>query len=232
MSAETEHEGDTNADRDGSADGGKRPPSGPRAAAKRQAIVAAARTLFLRDGFGVGMDAIAAEAGVSKVTVYNHFGGKEALFTAVITGALDETLGEDSAAALARLTDAADADDLRTAFVAAARAWVDAVRANQDVAALRALVTTELHRFPQLGDAWRSHGPAAHHPAVADALRTLADLGRLHVPDLEVAIIQLYALLVFPHMVFGQYGADLDDDLTDRLVTSGVDVFLARYASP
>ncbi|MDV9189945.1 TetR/AcrR family transcriptional regulator, partial [Streptomyces sp. SR27] len=67
-------------------------PSGPRAARKRQAVLRAARDLFLREGFGVGMDAIAAEAGVSKVTVYNHFGSKEALFTAVVTGAVDEPL--------------------------------------------------------------------------------------------------------------------------------------------
>ncbi|MGO4430642.1 TetR/AcrR family transcriptional regulator, partial [Streptomyces sp. MCAF7] len=54
-----------------SVDSVKRPPSGPRAELKRQAIVRAARELFLREGFGVGMDTIAAEAGVSKVTVYN-----------------------------------------------------------------------------------------------------------------------------------------------------------------
>ncbi|MEU2180882.1 TetR/AcrR family transcriptional regulator [Streptomyces thermolilacinus] len=203
-------------------------PSGPRAARKRRAIVEAARTLFLRDGFGVGMDAIAAEAGVSKVTVYNHFGSKEALFTAVVTGALDDVLGEDSSAALARL---ADADDLRAAFLEAARAWVGAVRTNQDVAALRSLVATELHRFPQLGEAWREHGAAAHHPAVAEALRVLTDQGRLRVPDVEVAVIQLYALLVFPHMVFGQYGADLDAELTERLLTSGVDMFLGAYGT-
>ncbi|CAL9477758.1 TetR/AcrR family transcriptional regulator [Streptomyces sp. enrichment culture] len=204
-------------------------PSGPRAARKRRAIVEAARTLFLRDGFGVGMDAIAAEAGVSKVTVYNHFGSKEALFTAVVTGALDDALGgDDSSAALDRL---ADADDLRAALLEAARTWVGAVRANQDVAALRSLVATELHRFPQLAGAWREHGPAGHHPAVADALRALADQGRLRVPDLEVAVIQLYALLVFPHMVFGQYGADLDEELAERLLTSGVDMFLGTYGT-
>ena len=41
----------------------KAAPTGARAARKRQAVVRAARDLFLREGFGVGMDAIAAEAG-------------------------------------------------------------------------------------------------------------------------------------------------------------------------
>ncbi|MET7714482.1 TetR/AcrR family transcriptional regulator [Streptomyces sp. NPDC005407] len=210
-----------------SAENVKQPPSGPRAELKRQAIVRAARELFLREGFGVGMDAIATEAGVSKVTVYNHFGSKEALFTAVITSALDEPLGGASSAALHGLP---EAEDLRSALIDAARAWVAAVRTNQEVTALRNLVAAEVHRFPELGRAWQGRGPEGHHPAVAGALRTLADQGRLVIPDLEAAIIQLYALLVFPHMVFSGYGTHIDDDLTDRLITSGVDMFLSHYA--
>ncbi|MDX3241583.1 TetR/AcrR family transcriptional regulator [Streptomyces sp. ME18-1-4] len=205
----------------------KHPPAGPRAELKRQAIVRAARELFLREGFGVGMDAIAAGAGVSKVTVYNHFGSKEALFTAVITGALDEPLAGNASAALERL---AEAEDLRTALIDAGRSWVHSVRTNREVAALRNLVAAEAQRFPELGRAWRQHGPEGHHPAVAKALRILADQGRLAIPDLEAAIIQLYALLVFPHMVFGSYGTHIDDDLTDRLITSGVDMFLSHYS--
>ncbi|MGX1268414.1 TetR/AcrR family transcriptional regulator [Streptomyces phaeoluteigriseus] len=209
-----------------SVDSGKQPPSGPRAELKRRAIVRAARELFLREGFGVGMDAIAAEAGVSKVTVYNHFGSKEALFTAVITSALDEPLGQASSAALEKLP---DAEDLRGALLDAARTWVHAVRTNKDVIALRNLMVAEQHRFPELGQAWHGRGPEAHHPAVSGALRTLADQGRLVIPDLEAAIIQLYTLLVFPHIVFSTYGTHIDDDLTDRLVVSGVDMFLGYY---
>jgi AcrR family transcriptional regulator len=209
-----------------SVEGVKQPPSGPRAELKRQAIIRAARELFLREGFGVGMDAIAAGAGVSKVTVYNHFGSKEALFTAVITGALDEPLAGDASAALEKL---AEAEDLRAALLDAARSWVHSVRTNDDVTALRNLVAAEAHRFPELGRAWQHRGAEGHHPAVATALRTLADQGRLVIPDLETAIIQLYALLVFPHMVFGSYGTHMDDGLTDRLITSGVDMFLSHY---
>jgi len=210
-----------------SVDGVKQPPSGPRAELKRQAIVRAARELFLREGFGVGMDTIAAGAGVSKVTVYNHFGNKEALFTAVITSALEEPLAGESSAALEGL---AEAEDLRAALVEAARTWVHAVRTNHEVTALRNLVAAELHRFPELGEAWRHRGTESHHPAVAGALGTLAEQGRLEIPDLQVAIIQFYGLLTFPHMVFSSYGTHIDEDLTDRLVVSGVDMFLDHYS--
>ncbi|MER8042504.1 TetR/AcrR family transcriptional regulator [Streptomyces sp. NPDC094032] len=206
------------------------PPTGPRAARKREAIVRAARALFLREGFGVGMDAIAAEAGVSKVTVYNHFGSKEALFTAVVSGALDDpldTTGATDGPDFARL---AEADDLVATLTEAGRAWTAAVRRDDEGRALRTLVATELHRFPELGTAWREHGPAGHHPAVADALRTLAERGRLEIPDLEVAVLQLYSLLVFPQLVFEQYGTELTEDLAERLLVDGVGMFLRRYA--
>ncbi|MGW7365344.1 TetR/AcrR family transcriptional regulator C-terminal domain-containing protein [Streptomyces sp. NPDC054841] len=69
------------------------------------------------------------------------------------------------------------------------------------------------------------------HPAVAGKLRTPADQDRLVIPDLETAITQLYSLLVFPRMVFSAYSAHIDDDLTERLITSGVDMFLSHYGT-
>lgn len=48
---------------------------------KRDSILQAADRLFSRDGFGLtGVDALAAEAGVTKRTLYKQFGSKEALF--------------------------------------------------------------------------------------------------------------------------------------------------------
>ena len=48
---------------------------------KRDAIGRAALTLFASDGYErTSVDAIAAEAGVSKRTVYSHYGDKESLF--------------------------------------------------------------------------------------------------------------------------------------------------------
>ncbi|MFA5941235.1 MAG: TetR/AcrR family transcriptional regulator [Sinimarinibacterium sp.] len=50
-------------------------------AAKLAAVRAAAESLFKTRGFdGVAIEEIAAAAGVSKVTIYKHFGGKDELF--------------------------------------------------------------------------------------------------------------------------------------------------------
>lgn len=60
-------------------------PGRPKDPAKREAILAAAQVLFLGNGYeGSSMEAIAAEAGVSKLTLYSHFKDKEALFSAAV----------------------------------------------------------------------------------------------------------------------------------------------------
>src|SRR5258708_22459439 len=53
--------------------------------AKRAAILEGARVVFMREGFAQGsMDAVAAEAGVGKQTIYRHFRSKEALVEALV----------------------------------------------------------------------------------------------------------------------------------------------------
>ncbi|WP_278258705.1 helix-turn-helix domain-containing protein [Nocardioides convexus] len=55
---------------------------------KREQILEAAERLFAAAGYErVSVDAIAAESGVSKPTVYSHFGGKEGLYRASLARA-------------------------------------------------------------------------------------------------------------------------------------------------
>lgn len=202
-----------------------RVPTGDRAARKRLAIVRAARTAFVRDGFKVGMDTIAAEAGVSKVTVYNHFGSKDVLFLAVIGDALEEALGEAVEGTAARLE---GAEDLRTALVWTADAWVKGM-IRPEMTALRHLVVNEVRRFPELGLAWKQNGPDRARPALLDTFRRLIGEGRLEMPDVETAIIQFYALVLYPHLIHSAYGVGLPADTTRALNETGVDMFLTYY---
>src|SRR5829696_9703070 len=58
---------------------------GPRARAKRDQILSGARAVFLRDGFAAAStDTIAAEANVSKRTLYVYYPSKEELFAGVM----------------------------------------------------------------------------------------------------------------------------------------------------
>ncbi|SEL51763.1 DNA-binding transcriptional regulator, AcrR family [Bosea lupini] len=87
--------------------------------AKREGIIAAARTVFEREGLdGASLRAIAAEAGYTPAALYFHFDSKEALYA--------EVLGR-SIAALQAAVDAAVAavDPPAERFSAAALAFFD-----------------------------------------------------------------------------------------------------------
>ena len=60
-------------------------PRWQRLAEKREAILEAARPIFLREGWaGASLERVAAESGISKMTVYRHFRSKEELFEALL----------------------------------------------------------------------------------------------------------------------------------------------------
>jgi TetR/AcrR family transcriptional repressor of mexJK operon len=59
-------------------------PDAAEAQARRARLLLVAADLFSARGFeGVSIDAIAAESGISKTTIYAHFGGKEGLYRAI-----------------------------------------------------------------------------------------------------------------------------------------------------
>jgi TetR/AcrR family transcriptional repressor of mexJK operon len=206
-----------------------RVPSGERAERKRAAIMQSAREMFLRDGFDASVDEIAARAGVSKVTVYNHFGNKKTLFNSVVGEALDQALSGTLAEAQSHLD--ASTDDIRATLTVTAQCWVRGVT-DASVIALRNLVSGQLDRFPELGSAWREIGPARFFPLLANVLARLVERGQLAIPDMEVAVIHLYGLTLYPHLVYSSYGATIDEVLSEQLITTGVDMFLTYYRPP
>ncbi|WP_180028927.1 TetR/AcrR family transcriptional regulator [Acinetobacter sp. YH16032] len=65
----------------------------PKDLVKKKQILDAAKRLFLKQGFhGSSMNQIAKEAGVTKLTVYNHFQDKESLFTYAIAETCEESI--------------------------------------------------------------------------------------------------------------------------------------------
>ena len=89
----------------------------------RERIVAAAYGLFYRKGFArVGVDSIAAAAGLTKRTLYNHFTSKDALLAAVL-----ERQQEQAAAQIRGWSegaaDAASPAAFLAAIFAALEAW-------------------------------------------------------------------------------------------------------------
>ncbi|MFI5866096.1 TetR/AcrR family transcriptional regulator [Streptomyces sp. NPDC051546] len=197
---------------------------------KRRAIVDAAAAEFLAEGYAAAsMDAITSRAGVSKATLYKHFGTKERLFLAVVGGILRETYAglEPDGSALV------EAADLRAALIALTGDWA-ALLLRPEVMALRRLVIGEIDRFPQLGRLWYRVTYDTYNGPLVEAFTELARRGRLRLPDPELAVRQLVAATAgVPQLVhtFAPGTGTGAAELT-RVVTSGVDLFLAGYAAP
>src|SRR5271168_1036129 len=104
-------------------------PETGRSARKRQAITDAATVLFLRDGYReTSMDQVAADAAVSKQTVYKQFADKEQLFRHIVLG-----VTANSAAIIAEMTSALSGsavisrEELRAVLTDLARRYIDGV---------------------------------------------------------------------------------------------------------
>jgi TetR/AcrR family transcriptional repressor of mexJK operon len=111
---------------------------------KRDAILDAARRRFLASGYdATSMEAIAAEASVSIMTLYRHARSKDELFEAIVTLACDP---EHAEAGMSELLET----PLREALIAVAQATLDSLTSTDNIAMLRAVIA-ETARFPHLG---------------------------------------------------------------------------------
>jgi TetR/AcrR family transcriptional regulator, mexJK operon transcriptional repressor len=154
-----------------------------RTARKRRAILDAATTLFLREGYlATSMDQIAAAASVSKQTVYKQFADKQSLFREIVTGTVEE-ISDPVSQQIASLRGSGDLDaDLRD-LARALLAQVIQPRVMQ----LRRLVIGEAGRFPELGRLFYERGPGRTIDALATAFESLAARGALRPGDPRLA---------------------------------------------
>ncbi|MFG2563840.1 TetR/AcrR family transcriptional regulator [Streptomyces sp. NPDC048567] len=196
---------------------------------KRRAIVEAALRVFAQVGYAqASLDVIAAEAGVSKPTIYNHLGSKEKLFRYVLT----ETAARSNAKTLDVLTDfPTDPDRLRPALEDLATKLVDCY-CDEQSEAVRRLLYAEAVRFPDLFDAVRASGPNQFTEALAGRLARLANAGHLRIGD-PVRVANQFIALVYDELPgMSALGTrPLDPAEVAEVVTAGVDTFLRAFGT-
>jgi TetR/AcrR family transcriptional regulator, mexJK operon transcriptional repressor len=210
--------------------------AGPgRSARKRQVIIDTATTLFLRNGYhSTSMDQIAADAAVSKQTVYKNFADKEQLFSGIVLGVTG-----NSNAIISELTSMLDsaeittADDLRAVLTGLARRYIDAVL-QPHVLALRRLVIAEAERFPDLARSYYEQAPARAIELIAQHLRAYVDRGMLQADDTYLAAAHFaYLALAIPQdkAQFCPH-QPLSPAERERIASEAVRVFFAAYQHP
>ncbi len=139
-------------------------PGRPKDLEKRAAILAAAKRLFPLLGFeGTSMDAIAAEAGVSKLTVYSHFTDKETLFVAAIRARCQDQVPD-------ALFDVDTTGPVRGQLEAIARAFLGLVTSPEAIS-LHRLLTASGSASPKLAQLFWEAGPLRMRQSFEQFLR-------------------------------------------------------------
>jgi AcrR family transcriptional regulator len=157
-----------------------------RSRAKRDQIREGARKAFLDRGFsGASTDGIAAEAGVSKQTLYAYYPSKEELLFNVLRG-LIEAGGPQEGLAAASGASLGSKEEVRGALSALAGGLVSALMRPEYVALVR-VVIAETPRLPHLGELFRSAVPEMVLGGVADLLRRAREEGAIRQVNADAA---------------------------------------------
>jgi|SRR5579859_6543594 len=201
----------------------------PRSERKRTAILDAATKVFLAGGYlGANVDEIAALSGVSKQTVYKHFGSKEALFVEIVTNVTD-TAADSVHEGVPELAAGGDVATYLVDYAARQLTIVLTPRTMQ----LRRMVIGEVGRFPELARALYERGPRRALDVLAALFERLAKRGALAIDHPKMAASQFNWLVMAEPlnraMLLGDSAIPRPAELR-RHAEEAVRVFLAAYA--
>ncbi len=160
----------------------------PSSRRKHQAIVDAARQVFLEQGFSATtMDMIAESAEVSKRTVYKHFDDKHSLFAAVVRMLCDKVVPPSL-----HEMEINNSEPL-TVLTKLAVQILSNLYAREQIALLR-VVVTESQGFPELG-ALMYEQVEHTEDLIREYLITQRKKGTINLPDPELAASQFLGLI-------------------------------------
>lgn len=196
------------------------------------AILQAAKLLFLEAGFdGVNLERVGTAAGVTRQTVYNLFGSKEAVFRAMVGLHWDE-IARDSAAVLSTSLDPVlgPAAILR-GFGEAIVRFIDG---TQQVAFTR-LVIMESRQRPWIAEEFYRLGKQPLLEGFINCLHRLDEAGAIACRHPEIAAHQFFGLIqefaIWPHvMAIGPAVEAIP--LPALVIDEAVLTFLSRYGVP
>ncbi|WP_444900999.1 TetR/AcrR family transcriptional regulator [Microbulbifer sp. SSSA007] len=196
----------------------------PKDLAKRQAILDAAKELFLTKGFAAtSVDAVASAAGVSKLTVYSHFSDKETLFSAAITSRCEMMMPLP-------IFDLEEGDSVAEVLERIGQAFLSMVDSEDSIRLLRLLCALAAQES-KLAQLFFDAGPQQILKDIEQLLRRATEMGKLRVEDpAEAAEDFMGILLGCRHMrvLIGCCEVQAEEERRER-VRKAVALFMRGY---
>ncbi|SEM09786.1 transcriptional regulator, TetR family [Pseudoxanthomonas sp. GM95] len=192
---------------------------------KRQAIVESAIEAFRTQGFdATSMDRIAADAGVSKRTVYNHFPSKDALFAEILAQLWGKAAGLAEQAY-------AQGQPLRPQLLALMQQKLRMLEDEHFVGLARVAIAEAIHAPERAREMVARMGDKDE--GITVWIRAAIADGALKKADAQFASHQLQSLIkgfaFWPQLTMGQ--STLTRAQQQQVAESAVDMFLAHYAT-
>ena len=200
------------------------------ATASSVAILDAAQRLFLDAGYdGVSLEEVGRAAGVTRQTVYNQFGSKEAVFQEVVRRHWN-TVRAETASAFSTMENLTHPAAMLRSFASALLRFV----AETDQVAFTRLVIAESRRRPWIAKEFYRAGKEPILRAFAAALSAMAAKGMIRCAHPELAAHQFMGLVqefvIWPKvMAIGDALAELPSN--DLVIDEAVAMFLSRYGT-
>ncbi len=212
----------------GSSEPGKRSPGRkpgrPLDAAKRALIVETAAQHFFTHGYAAtAIEQVAADAGVSKVTIYNHFGDKRALFGASVAGECEKIRGLFSL----ETTPQGTIEERLTAIGEAIVAFLS----RPEMMQFERRIAADSEDEPAIGAAFLEAGPWRMKADFGAWLARAAAAGELVIADPLLAAEQFVAMCKGMGDLERRFGASGSPEGSRQRIAGAVSVFLAAYGT-
>jgi AcrR family transcriptional regulator len=198
----------------------------PRDPERGRRIMEAARNHFYLHGLErASVDAIAAEAGVSKMTIYSNFGSKEGLFEAVVRDRTDRVMGGSVG------VQALDPMQPRKALLAVGEQFLALTREDDSLGKMRS-VYGAANAQPEACQAFYRQGAERLISELAAYLKRANEAGTLKVPQPRQAADLFLAMFLGDGHIRGLLMLEMPDARENKaLLREAVRVFMAAYAA-
>lgn len=193
---------------------------------RRRAMIEAATTVFLEHGFAATtLDKIIEKSGGSRRTLYEQFGNKEGLFSAVLCQCCENVMNSIDVESIY-------SQKPEEALISIGKTYLGAILDPVNLSLFRQ-AAAESSRFPEIGEIFYEQGLGFGLSRLAEYFQIKKDEGHFRLDDPYVAASQFFGMIKSDlHMralFYPGYMATAQD--MDTHITAAVRTFLAAYRS-